>query len=204
MQRDGGPAIMAPKRLDTRAGPGGRGLRPLDRRRSEPRHDCRRRPPSPLRIARASERPDRPGRLVAAFQAWTRDKARSLADHLEAHGDLTDEEKGDTKKRADISEEPRKGGHQEKGDTRKGAHRANRRPSVDPERFLTHANMRYVPLFLLRKLIVGAVARGNDRHVVGSIRLAPHHQVLHFPSGIAGTHSPWLRTRRLRRMRSAS
>src|SRR5580658_4714142 len=27
--------------------------------------------------------------LVAAFQAWTRDKARSLADHLEARGDLT-------------------------------------------------------------------------------------------------------------------
>jgi serine/threonine-protein kinase len=26
--------------------------------------------------------------LVAAFQAWTRDKARSLADHLEARGDL--------------------------------------------------------------------------------------------------------------------
>ena len=24
--------------------------------------------------------------LVAAFQAWTRDKARSLADHLEARG----------------------------------------------------------------------------------------------------------------------
>ena len=29
------------------------------------------------------------GQLVAAFQAWTRDKARSLADHLEARGDLT-------------------------------------------------------------------------------------------------------------------
>ena len=27
--------------------------------------------------------------LVAAFQAWTRDKARSLADHLQARGDLT-------------------------------------------------------------------------------------------------------------------
>ena len=27
--------------------------------------------------------------LVAAFQAWTRDKAKSLADHLEARGDLT-------------------------------------------------------------------------------------------------------------------
>src|SRR6516165_10119525 len=27
--------------------------------------------------------------LVAAFQAWTRDKSRSLADHLEARGDLT-------------------------------------------------------------------------------------------------------------------
>ncbi len=29
------------------------------------------------------------GASVAAFQAWTRDKAKSLADHLEAHGDLT-------------------------------------------------------------------------------------------------------------------
>jgi serine/threonine-protein kinase len=29
------------------------------------------------------------GQLVAAFQAWTRDKSRSLADHLEARGDLT-------------------------------------------------------------------------------------------------------------------
>ena len=27
--------------------------------------------------------------LVAAFQAWTLDKSRSLADHLEARGDLT-------------------------------------------------------------------------------------------------------------------
>ena len=27
--------------------------------------------------------------LVAGFQAWTRDKARSLADHLESRGDLT-------------------------------------------------------------------------------------------------------------------
>ena len=27
--------------------------------------------------------------LVAAFQAWTRDKSRSLAGHLEARGDLT-------------------------------------------------------------------------------------------------------------------
>src|SRR5271157_345564 len=28
------------------------------------------------------------GQLVAAFQAWTRDKSRSLADHLIARGDL--------------------------------------------------------------------------------------------------------------------
>ena len=28
------------------------------------------------------------GQLVAAFQAWTRDKARPLADHLVARGDL--------------------------------------------------------------------------------------------------------------------
>ena len=27
--------------------------------------------------------------LIAAFQAWTRDKSRSLADHLESRGDLT-------------------------------------------------------------------------------------------------------------------
>ena len=29
------------------------------------------------------------GQLMLAFQAWTRDKARSLADHLQARGDLT-------------------------------------------------------------------------------------------------------------------
>jgi eukaryotic-like serine/threonine-protein kinase len=29
------------------------------------------------------------GQLVAAFEAWTLDKSRSLADHLEARGDLT-------------------------------------------------------------------------------------------------------------------
>src|SRR4051812_20603167 len=29
------------------------------------------------------------GQLVAAFQAWTLDKAKSLADHLEARGDLS-------------------------------------------------------------------------------------------------------------------
>ena len=29
------------------------------------------------------------GQLVAAFQAWTLDKSRSLADHLETRGDLT-------------------------------------------------------------------------------------------------------------------
>src|SRR5271155_170606 len=29
------------------------------------------------------------GQLVAAFQAWTRDKSKSLAAHLEARGDLT-------------------------------------------------------------------------------------------------------------------
>ena len=28
------------------------------------------------------------GQLVAAFQAWTRDKARPLAEHLAARGDL--------------------------------------------------------------------------------------------------------------------
>ena len=28
------------------------------------------------------------GQLVAAFQAWTLDKSRSLAEHLEARGDL--------------------------------------------------------------------------------------------------------------------
>ena len=29
------------------------------------------------------------GQLVAAFQAWTQDKFKSLADHLEGRGDLT-------------------------------------------------------------------------------------------------------------------
>ena len=28
------------------------------------------------------------GQLMLAFQAWTRDKSRSLADHLQARGDL--------------------------------------------------------------------------------------------------------------------
>ena len=32
-------------------------------------------------------------KLVAAFQAWTLDKARSLADHLKAHGDLDSEQR---------------------------------------------------------------------------------------------------------------
>ena len=31
--------------------------------------------------------------LVAAFQAWTRDKARPLADHLVARGDLDAEQR---------------------------------------------------------------------------------------------------------------
>ncbi len=33
------------------------------------------------------------GQLMLAFQAWTRDKSQSLADHLEARGDLTDAKK---------------------------------------------------------------------------------------------------------------
>src|SRR5271166_4566080 len=33
------------------------------------------------------------GALVAAFQAWTRDKAKSLADYLEARGDLEAEDR---------------------------------------------------------------------------------------------------------------
>src|SRR5207302_829306 len=88
MQMNGGPAIIAPTALDSGAGLRGWGLRPIDHRSSEPRHDRCRRSPSPLRITRASERPDRPGLLVAAFQAWTRDKASSLADQLVARGDL--------------------------------------------------------------------------------------------------------------------
>jgi hypothetical protein len=33
------------------------------------------------------------GQLVAAFQAWTRDKARPLAEHLVARGDLDAEQR---------------------------------------------------------------------------------------------------------------
>ena len=33
------------------------------------------------------------GQLVAAFQAWTRDRARTLAEHLAARGDLDDEQR---------------------------------------------------------------------------------------------------------------
>ena len=33
------------------------------------------------------------GQLILAFQAWTRDKSRSLADHLKARGDLDDEDR---------------------------------------------------------------------------------------------------------------
>jgi hypothetical protein len=33
------------------------------------------------------------GQLVAAFQAWTRDKGRPLADHLAARGDLDPEQR---------------------------------------------------------------------------------------------------------------
>jgi hypothetical protein len=32
-------------------------------------------------------------KLVASFQAWTLDKARSLADHFVAHGDLDSEQR---------------------------------------------------------------------------------------------------------------
>ena len=39
------------------------------------------------------------GQLVAAFQAWTRDKSKSLADHLEARGDLTGAEAGRSSRR---------------------------------------------------------------------------------------------------------
>ena len=56
-----GFAMIGPIPLDSWAGPGGWVLRPIDRCCSEPCHDCRRRPPSSLRTARASERPDRPG-----------------------------------------------------------------------------------------------------------------------------------------------
>ena len=58
-------------------------------RAPEPSHDRRRRPPSPLRTARLQNGIINQGQLVAAFQAWTLDKSRSLADHLEARGDLT-------------------------------------------------------------------------------------------------------------------
>ena len=34
------------------------------------------------------------GQLVAAFQAWTLDKARALADHLVGRGDLDGEQRG--------------------------------------------------------------------------------------------------------------
>src|SRR6516225_9601630 len=33
------------------------------------------------------------GQLVAAFQAWTRDRARALADHLVGRGDLDSEDR---------------------------------------------------------------------------------------------------------------
>ena len=39
------------------------------------------------------------GQLVAAFQAWTRDKARSLADHLVARGDLDADASGPASRR---------------------------------------------------------------------------------------------------------
>ena len=51
-------------------------------------HD-RSRPPAPFRTARATNGIVTQVQLVAAFQAWTLDKSRSLADHLEAHGNLT-------------------------------------------------------------------------------------------------------------------
>ena len=61
MQMHGGPAIIEATRLNCPAGLGGRSLRPISRRRSEPRHARIRRPPSPFRIARTAERPDQPG-----------------------------------------------------------------------------------------------------------------------------------------------
>jgi hypothetical protein len=47
-----------------------------------------RRPQPAVRTARLQNGLIDQGQLVAAFQAWTRDKARSLADHLVARGDL--------------------------------------------------------------------------------------------------------------------
>ena len=38
------------------------------------------------------------GQLVAAFQAWTRDKARSLADQLVARGDLDADDRAASKR----------------------------------------------------------------------------------------------------------
>ena len=75
-------------RPDPWADPGGLGLRPSTAVSSEPCHDCRRRSPSPFWTAPLQNGLIDQGRLVAAFQAWTRDKGKSLADQLVARGDL--------------------------------------------------------------------------------------------------------------------
>ena len=90
------PPIIHPKRLDAQSELGlrCRGFRQIDHRRS--RHAM---PAAADRhllfglLALQNGLIDQ-GQLVAAFQAWTRDKAKSLADHLEARGDLTGAEAG--------------------------------------------------------------------------------------------------------------
>ena len=63
--------------------------------------------------------------LVAAFQAWTRDKARPLADHLVARGDL------DADQRAAV-EAPRRPAPQEARRRRREEPRRRPRRPVDP------------------------------------------------------------------------
>ena len=82
------------------------------------------------------------GQLVAAFQAWTLDKSKSLADHLEARGDLTARQAGAARgagrgpprgARRRRREEPgRRPGRQvdarEPGQARRPGHRGDARP----------------------------------------------------------------------------
>ena len=64
------------------------------------------------------------GALVVACQAWTRDKSKSLADHLEARGDLTGPE-------APPSRHPRRSTSKPMATTSSKACRSLRQP-IDP------------------------------------------------------------------------
>src|SRR6516165_5489196 len=70
------------------------------------------------------------GALVAAFQAWTRDRSKSLADHLESRGDLTGPKRAAVEALAAVHIETH-GGDVEKSLAAVPANRSTRASLVD-------------------------------------------------------------------------